>query len=131
MNVQQLVNIITGVVSCNRYFLLYSSYSSLSSSFKSSTIAPVPPGLHSHGIAAVQPAASNNPVAVPDKIFELTLSLDFIDRCHSLTSLALPLAALGSLPTGLLHSDGFKSLASLKTRIPHWGIRIFGGDGGI
>ena len=25
------------------------------------------------------------PVAVPDKIFGLTLFLDFIDRCHSLT----------------------------------------------
>ena len=38
------------------------------------------------------------PVAVPDKIFGLTLFLDFIDRCHSLTSLILPQAALGSLP---------------------------------
>ena len=38
------------------------------------------------------------PVAVPDKIFGLTLSLDFIDRCHSLPSLLPPLAALGSLP---------------------------------
>ena len=35
------------------------------------------------------------PVAVPDKIFGLTLSLDFIDRCHSLRSLYLP---LGSAP---------------------------------
>jgi hypothetical protein len=35
---------------------------------------------------------------VPDKIFGLTLILDFIDRCHSLTSLYLPPAALGSLP---------------------------------
>ena len=38
------------------------------------------------------------PVAVPDKIFGLTLFLDFIDRCHSLPSLHLPQAALGSLP---------------------------------
>ena len=38
------------------------------------------------------------PVAVPDKIIGLTLFLDFIDRCHSLTSLYLPQAALGSLP---------------------------------
>ena len=28
------------------------------------------------------------PVAVPDKIFGLTLSLDFIDRCHSIGMLA-------------------------------------------
>jgi hypothetical protein len=35
---------------------------------------------------------------VPDKIFGLTQILDFIDRCHSLTSLYLPPAALGSLP---------------------------------
>jgi hypothetical protein len=35
---------------------------------------------------------------VPDKIFGLALTLDFIDRCHSLASLYLPLAAVGSLP---------------------------------
>ena len=35
---------------------------------------------------------------MPDKIFGLTLFLDFIDRCHSLGSLHLPLAALPSLP---------------------------------
>ena len=38
------------------------------------------------------------PVAVPEKIFGLTLSLDFFDRCHSLSSLHLPPAALASLP---------------------------------
>ena len=38
------------------------------------------------------------PVAVPDKIFGLTLFLDFIDRCQSLSSLLLPQAALASLP---------------------------------
>ena len=38
------------------------------------------------------------PVAVPDKIIGLALILDFIDRCHSLTSFYLPLAARGSLP---------------------------------
>ena len=38
------------------------------------------------------------PVAVPDKIFGLTLILDFIDRCHSLWSLHPPQAALPSLP---------------------------------
>ena len=40
------------------------------------------------------------PVAVPDKIFGLALLLDFIDRCHSLTSLHPPQAAFDSLPTG-------------------------------
>ena len=43
-------------------------------------------------------SAQGSPVAVPEKIFGLTLFLDFFDRCHSLTSLLLPLAALGSLP---------------------------------
>ena len=38
------------------------------------------------------------PVAVPDKIFGLTLILDFIDRCHSLCSLNPPPAAVASLP---------------------------------
>ena len=38
------------------------------------------------------------PVAVPDKIFGLTLILDFIDRCHSLASFLPPPAAVGSLP---------------------------------
>ena len=38
------------------------------------------------------------PVAVPDKIFGLTLFLNFIDRCHSLGSLHLPPAVLPSLP---------------------------------
>jgi len=38
---------------------------------------------------------------VPEKIFGLTHFLDFFDRCHSLTSLFPPLAALGSLPTGM------------------------------
>jgi len=35
---------------------------------------------------------------VPDKISASRRILDFIDRCHSLTSLYLPQAALGSLP---------------------------------
>ncbi|MBR5617068.1 MAG: hypothetical protein IKW50_02680 [Oscillospiraceae bacterium] len=43
-------------------------------------------------------SAQSSPVAVPEKIFGLTLFLDFFDRCHSLTSLFLPPAALGSLP---------------------------------
>ena len=41
---------------------------------------------------------SGRPVAVPEKIFGLTLILDFFDRCHSLASLAPPPAAVGSLP---------------------------------
>ena len=41
------------------------------------------------------------PVAVPDKIFGLTLILDFIDRGHSLWSLFPPLAALPSLPSSV------------------------------
>ena len=40
------------------------------------------------------------PVAVPDKIFGLALSLDFIDRCHSLGSLFPPPAAVASFPDG-------------------------------
>ena len=56
-------------------------------------------GLRS-GDYGFSPALKKCPVAVPDQIFGLTLSLDLIDRCHSLTSLHLPLAALGSLPTG-------------------------------
>ena len=39
------------------------------------------------------------------------------DHCHSLTSLYLPLAALGSLPTGQLHLNGFES-ASNTTKSP-------------
>jgi len=35
---------------------------------------------------------------VPDKIFGLTLILDFIDRRHSLASFLPPPAAVGSLP---------------------------------
>ena len=36
------------------------------------------------------------------------------DRCHSLTSLHLPLAALGSLPSGHLHLNGFESGTDTK-----------------
>ena len=43
-------------------------------------------------------ATTSFPVAVPDKIFGLTLILDFIDRCHSLSSLHPPPAAVASLP---------------------------------
>ena len=47
-----------------------------------------------------QALAADYPVAVPEKIIGLTLFLDFFDRCHSLSSLYLPLAALASLPLG-------------------------------
>ena len=43
-------------------------------------------------------APTSFPVAVSDKIFGLTLILDFIDRCHSLSSLHPPPAAVASLP---------------------------------
>ena len=43
-------------------------------------------------------APTSFPIAVPDKIFGLTLILDFIDRCHSLSSLHPPPAAVASLP---------------------------------
>ena len=40
----------------------------------------------------------DGPVSVPDKTIASQRMLDFIDRCHSLTSLALSPAALGSFP---------------------------------
>ena len=62
-------------------------------------------------------------VAVHDKIFELTLLLDFVDRCHSLGSLHLPSAALTSLP-GLSPTVRFRRV--IKYGIPRWGIPYFG-----
>ncbi len=44
-------------------------------------------------------SVGRDPVAVPEKIFGLTLILDFFDRCHSLVSLPPPQAAVNSLPT--------------------------------
>ena len=44
---------------------------------------------------------SMGPVAVPDIFLVAEATSSAIDRCHSLTSLYLPPAALGSLPTGL------------------------------
>ena len=41
-----------------------------------------------------------DPVAVPEKIFGLTLILDFFGRCHSFVSLPPPQAAVDSFPTG-------------------------------
>ena len=66
------------------------------------------------------------PVAEPDKIFGLTLFLDFIDRCHSLRSLHPPPAALPSLPTGLLHLDGSIPEGTKKENHPYWGGFFFG-----
>ena len=43
-------------------------------------------------------SVGRDPVAVPEKIFGLTLILDFFDRCHSLVSLPPPQAAVDSLP---------------------------------
>ena len=57
----------------------------------------------SKGVGAFAPRAQSkelHPVAVPEKIFGLTLILDFFDRCHSLVSLPPPQAAVDSLPTG-------------------------------
>ena len=45
-------------------------------------------------------SVGRDPVAVPEKIFGLTLILGFFDRCHSLVSLPPPQAAVDSLPTG-------------------------------
>ena len=47
------------------------------------------------------------PVAVPDKIFGLSLFLDFIDRCHALCSLYPPLAALASLPNSIISAYAY------------------------
>ena len=54
------------------------------------------------------------PVAVPDKIFGLTLFLDFIDRGYSLRSLFLPPAALPSLPLSV--SGSYLTAASSPKR---------------
>ena len=48
-------------------------------------------------------------LAVPDKIFGLTLFLDFIDRCHSLRSLLPPQAALPSLPNSIISTYSIKN----------------------
>ena len=58
------------------------------------------------------------PVAVPDKIFGLTLFLDFIDRCHSLRSLYLP---LGSAPIAPPQSA---ALTAPPSRWSRWCIRL-------
>ena len=42
--------------------------------------------------------------------------LDFIDRCHSLSSLHLPLAALASLPTGMFLNGKGDSCPNCESR---------------
>ena len=54
----------------------------------------------------------SNPVAVPEKIFGLTLILDFFDRCHSLVSLPPPQAAVDSLPTG--HAETYRTTVRMR-----------------
>ena len=71
------------------------------------------------------------PVAVPEKIFGLTLILDFFDRCHSLGSLHPPPAAVASLPTGLLRSNlRVSCTCKQKNTIGHKsGLSYFGPSG--
>ena len=63
-----------------------------------------------------------SPVVVSEKIFGLTLTLDFIDHCHSLASFFPPLAAVGSLPLpafSFYHRscwDSYSNLAECKWR---------------
>ena len=77
---------------------------------------PIPP--HPHILSCL----FDRPVAVPDKILGLTLFLDFIDRGHSLPSLHLPPAALGSLPNSttsallvFYHVEIFLSMRNVDT----------------
>jgi hypothetical protein len=60
-------------------------------------------------------ALLDDPVAVPDKIFGLSLFLDFIDRGHSLCSLYPPLAAVASLP---LRYVIYRSFQQTSIKIP-------------
>jgi len=65
---------------------------------------------------------------VPDKIFGLTLILDFIDRCHALSSLYPPPAVLASLPNSttsayiliLARGGGIVNLRRGKNGIAFW-----------
>ena len=78
------------------------------------------------------PSIQTSPVAVPDKIFGLTLFLDFIDRCHSLRSLLPPHAALSSLPlpayaalrAATIPQSRCSRDSSLYTREPFIGAKI-------
>ena len=53
-----------------------------------------------------------------EKIFGLSLILDFFDRCHSFPSLHLPQAALGSLPRFSLASPVPIGAVIKKSAIP-------------
>ena len=57
-------------------------------------------------------SVGRDPVAVPEKIFGLTLILDFFDRCHSLVSLPPPQAAVDSLPTG--HAETYRTTVRMR-----------------
>jgi hypothetical protein len=61
--------------------------------------------LHPYGMHPVIKGLSHGlktcPVAVPDICLRRQSALASVDRCHSLTSLYPPPAALGSLPTGM------------------------------
>ena len=65
------------------------------------------------------------PVAVPDKIFGLTLVLDFIDRCHSLRSFHPPQAALPSLPNST--TSAYKQLRIFSSAVIYF-IKHFAGN---
>ena len=57
------------------------------------------------------------PVAVPDICLRRRCSLASVDRCHSLRSIHLPLAALPSLP-GCLHNISFSfSVGTTENRV--------------
>ena len=62
---------------------------------------------------------------MPDKIFGLTLTLDFIDRCHSLRSLYPPLAALPSLSVGKLVAHDIVSLLLFMVNGEEYSLIIF------
>ncbi len=63
------------------------------------------------------------PVAVPDKIFGLTLFLVFVDRGHSLGSLD---SATGAAPLAPQTLTCGSSQPALKNGIPDLGIPFFG-----
>ena len=54
------------------------------------------------------------PVAVPGVCLGDRAPALHTDRCHSLASFLPPPAAVSSLPTGLLHLDGFESVSKQK-----------------
>ena len=54
------------------------------------------------------------PVAVPDILLGIEMPSSTVDRCHSLSSLTLPPAALASLPRSItLHIAGRTPLESV------------------